>query len=83
MYYIHVGSVYFAILWIDKFLVVCYNRDDETMPFKLLSKEEFIKQITESMKKSDMGATTPANEVSQRMRGKRKYNVHVSRITRL
>lgn len=40
------------------------------MPFKSLSEEELVKQLTDSMKKSDMGATTPANEVSQRMRQK-------------
>lgn len=40
------------------------------MPFKPLSEEELIKQLTHSMKKSDMGATTPANGVSQRMREK-------------
>lgn len=40
------------------------------MPFKPLSEEELVKQLTESMKESEMGATTPANEVSRRMRGK-------------
>lgn len=40
------------------------------MPFKPLSEEELVKQLTDSMKKSDMGATTPADVVSQRMREK-------------
>lgn len=40
------------------------------MPFKSLSEEELVKQLTDSMKKSDMGATTPADVVSQRMREK-------------
>lgn len=42
----------------------------ETMPFKPLSEEEIVKQLTESMKKSDMGATTSADVVSKRMREK-------------
>lgn len=40
------------------------------MSFKPLNEEELVKQLTDSMKKSDMGATTPANEVSKRMREK-------------
>ena len=40
------------------------------MPFKPLSEKEIAKQLTESMKKSDMGATTPADVVSQSMREK-------------
>ncbi len=39
----------------------------ETMP------EDIVRQLTESMKKSDMGATTPADVVSQRM--KEKYAI--------
>ena len=40
------------------------------MPFKPLSEEEIVKQLTESMEKSDMGAIIPADVVSQRMREK-------------
>ena len=45
-------------------------RDDETVPFKLLSEEEIVKQLAKSMEKSDMGAITPADVVSKRMREK-------------
>lgn len=45
-------------------------RDDEMMPFKPLSEEEIVEQLTEAVKKSDIGAITPAGMVSQRMREK-------------
>lgn len=45
-------------------------RDDAAMPFKPLSEEDLVKQLTESMEKSDMGAIIPADVVSQRMREK-------------
>jgi len=38
--------------------------------FKRHSEDEIVKQLIESMKKSDMGATTPANVVTQKMREK-------------
>lgn len=38
--------------------------------FKRYSEDEIVKQLIESMKKSNMGATTPANVVSQKMREK-------------
>ena len=47
-----------------------YTIDGEPMPLKLFSEEEIAKQLEESMKKSDMGAITPADVVSQRMREK-------------
>ena len=40
------------------------------MPFKPLSEEELVKQLTKKKKKSDMGATTSADVVSQKMREK-------------
>ena len=55
---------------IQNYIQYIIFRDDATMPFKPLSEEEIVKQLTESMKKSDMGATTPADVVSQRMREK-------------
>lgn len=53
---------------IQNYIQYIIFRDDAAMPFKPLSKEEIVKQLTESMKKSDMGATTPADVVSQRIR---------------
>lgn len=55
---------------IQNYIQYIIFRDDATMPFKPLSEEEIVKQLTESMKKSDTGATTPADVVSQRMRKK-------------
>lgn len=55
---------------IQNYIQYIIFRDDATMPFKPLSEEEIVKQLTESMKKSDMGATTPSDVVSQRMREK-------------
>ncbi len=45
-------------------------RDEGSMPFKPLSEDEIVRQLIESVEKSDMGATTPASAVSQRMREK-------------
>lgn len=45
-------------------------RDDEMMPFKPLREDEIVEQLTEAVKKSDTGATTPAGMMSQRMREK-------------
>lgn len=55
---------------IQNYIQYIIFRDDETMPFKSLSEEEIVKQLTESMKKSDMGATAPADVASKRMREK-------------
>lgn len=55
---------------IQNYIQYIYFRDDAAMPFKPLSEKEIVKQLTESMKKSDMGATTSADVVSQRMREK-------------
>ncbi len=55
---------------IQNYIQYIIFRDDATMPFKPLREEEIVKQLTESMKKSDTGATTPADVVSQRMREK-------------
>ena len=55
---------------IQNYIQYIHFRDDAVMPFKPLSEKEIAKQLTESMKKSDMGATTPADVVSQSMREK-------------
>ena len=55
---------------IQNYIQYIIFRDDVTMPFKPLRGEEIVKELTESMKKSDMGATTPADVVSQKMREK-------------
>lgn len=55
---------------IQNYIQYIIFRDDAAKPFKPLSEEDLVMQLTESMKKSDMGATTPADVVSQRMREK-------------
>lgn len=55
---------------IQNYIQYVIFRDDATVPIKPLSEEEIVKQLTESMKKSDTGSTTPAGVVSQRMREK-------------
>lgn len=55
---------------IQNYIQYIIFRDDAAMPFKPLSEEDLVKQLTESMKKSDMGAIIPADVVSQRMREK-------------
>lgn len=55
---------------IQNYIQYIIFRDVAGMPFKPLSEEDIVKQLTESMGKSDMGAITPADIVSQRMREK-------------
>ena len=55
---------------IQNYIQYIIFRDDVTMPFKPLKEEEIVKELAESMKESDMGAITPADEVSQKMREK-------------
>ena len=42
----------------------------DDMPMESLNEDVIVRQLTESMKKSDMGAATPAEIVSQRMKEK-------------
>lgn len=55
---------------IQNFIQYIIFRDAGNVPMELLSEDVIVKQLTESMEKSDMGATTPASVVSQRMREK-------------
>lgn len=45
-------------------------RDEENVLTEMLTENEIVEQLTESMKRSDLGATTPASVVSRRMREK-------------
>lgn len=45
-------------------------RDRNDMPVEFLSEDAIVRQLTESMKKSDRGVTTLADIVSRRMREK-------------
>lgn len=44
---------------IQNYIQYIIFRDDAAKPFKPLIEEELVTQLTESMKKSDMGATAP------------------------
>lgn len=58
---------------VQKYIQYLIFKDMNDMPMEYLSEDVIVKQLTESVKKSDMGATTPANTVSQRM--KEKYAI--------
>lgn len=45
-------------------------RDRNDMPVEFLSEDAIVRQLTESMKKSDRGVMTLADIVSRRMREK-------------
>ena len=55
---------------VQKYIQYLIFRDRSDMPIEFLSEDAIVRQLTESMKKSDMGITTPANIVSERMREK-------------
>ncbi len=45
----------------------------DDIPMESFNEDVIVRQLTESMQKSDMGTTTPANIVSQQM--KEKYAI--------
>jgi len=45
-------------------------RDSGYTALELLSEDAIVEQLTKSMERSDMGATTPADVVSRQMRDK-------------
>lgn len=45
-------------------------RDEENVLTEMLTENEMVEQLTESMKKSDLGATTSASVISRTMREK-------------
>lgn len=55
---------------VQNFIQYIIFRDAGDTLVKMLSEDMIVRQLTESMEKSDMGATTPANVVSQKMREK-------------
>lgn len=58
---------------VQKYIQYLIFKDMSDMPIESLSEDFIVKQLNESMKKSDMGFTTPAGIVSQRM--KEKYAI--------
>ena len=51
-------------------LVNRLSEKSEVSGLKKLSEDELVKELSESIEKSDMGATKPAREVSKSMREK-------------
>ena len=58
---------------VQKYIQYLIFKDMGDMPMELFNEDVIVRQLTESMKKSDMGATIPADIVSQRM--KEKYAI--------
>ena len=58
---------------VQKYIQYLIFKERSDMPIEFLSEDAIVRQLTESMKKSDMGVTTPAGIVSQRM--KEKYAI--------
>ena len=55
---------------VQKYIQYLIFKDMSDMPMESFNEDVIVRQLTESMKKSDMGATTPADIVSQRMKDK-------------
>lgn len=58
---------------VQKYIQYLIFKDMSDMPMESFNEDVIVRQLTESMKKSDMGATTPADIVSQKM--KEKYAI--------
>lgn len=58
---------------VQKYIQYLIFKDMSDMPMESFNEDVIVRQLTESMKKSDMGATTPADIVSKRM--KEKYAI--------
>ena len=58
---------------VQKYIQYLIFKDMGDMPMESFNEDIIVRQLIESMKKSDMGATTPADIVSQRM--KEKYAI--------
>ena len=57
----------------QKYIQYLIFKDMNDMPMETFIEDVIVRQLTESMKKSDMGSTIPADIVSQRM--KKKYAI--------
>lgn len=50
---------------VQKYIQYLIFKDMGNMPMESFNEDVIVRQLTESIKQSDMGATTPANIVSQ------------------
>ncbi len=55
---------------VQKYIQYLIFKDMDDMPMEAFNEDVIVRQLTESMKKSDMVATTPADIVSQKMKEK-------------
>ncbi len=55
---------------IQNYILYITFRDAGNMLTAMLTEEEIVEQLTKSMEKSDLGSTTAASAVSQKMREK-------------
>ena len=55
---------------VQKYIQYLIFKDMGDMPMESFNEDIIVRQLTESMKKSDMVATTPADIVSQKMKEK-------------
>lgn len=58
---------------VQKYIQYLIFKDMGNMPMESFGEDVIVSQLTESMERSDMGATIPADTVSQRM--KEKYAI--------
>ena len=58
---------------VQKYIQYLIFRDMDDMPMESFNEDVIVRQLTDSMQKSDTGSTTPADIVSQRM--KEKYAI--------
>ena len=58
---------------VQKYIQYLIFKDMDDMPMEAFNEDVIVRQLTESMKKSDMVATTSADIVSQQM--KEKYAI--------
>lgn len=55
---------------VQKYIQYLIFKDMSDIPMESFNEDVIVRQLTESMKKSDMGAATPADIVSQQMKDK-------------
>ena len=55
---------------VQKYIQYLIFKDMDDMPMEAFNEDVIVRQLTESMKKSDMVATTSADIVSQQMKEK-------------
>ncbi len=55
---------------VQNFIRYLTFRDEGNLLIEMLTEDAMVEQLAKSMEKSDLGATVPANVISQKMREK-------------